>query len=576
MPAVLTCPGCKANLRIEPDQKSPMVRCPKCLAVVAVPGNNRLPAGKVTTTAPTVATVPKQTRPAPASKVVVLLLVVVLALAGAISLASIVLPIAGLGDGLLSYAVAGLAILTGLVALALSVLARGTLFGAAVSCVFLGASGLFFAVGHANNSRDEKAAADAMAKARAKEDEVKRDQDKADEARKAAADMLKKAEEAPAEAKAILKKAEEAEARAAEAPQKAAEILEEVKEEQAKLDKQREKLKNQTIALGVEQAKADQAKAKLEELRLQAEAAEKAAADQKKQAQAEQQKATEWLEKAAQKEKEAQALYKKITDAIEGVKGKLKAKLPEDRVEAIQAIARIGLPAVSADVLLCEVAAFDPAPAPRKEALQALEVLRPDLAPMIVTLSLPPDGPQYGSHQIASRKLAKMGPDARAAIPVLVAKVGEMHDKAAQLLKVKNNLGYEYDLMLFHLETLVKVGPDAPVVVKVLEQVATSTLGVSIAKSRDSKVNEPMLVCVKHLGEMGFSCRDLRKQVMPVLVLALKDSAESIQIAAAAQLARFGTDAADAAPLLRDLRLHPSEAVRNAARDALAKIMPDK
>jgi hypothetical protein len=576
MPTVLTCPGCKANLRIEPDQKSPMVRCPKCLAVVAVPGNNRLPAGKVTTTAPPVATVSKQTRPATASKVVVLLLVVVLALAGAISLASIVLPIAGLGDGLLSYAVAGLAILTGLVALALSVLARGTLFGAAVSCVFLGVSALFFALGHANHLRDEKTAADAMVKARAKEDQVKRDQEKADEARKDAADMLKKAEEAPAEAKAILKKAEEAEAKAAEAPQKAAEILEQVKVEQATVDKQREKLKNQTIALEVEQAKADQAKAKLEELRSQADAAEKTAANVKKQAQAEQQKAKDWLEKAEQKEKEAQALYKKITDAIDGVKDKLKAKLPEDRVAAIQAIARIGLPAVSADVLLCEVAAFDSAPAARKEALQTLEVLRPDLAPMIVTLSLPPDNKQYGSHQVASRKLAKMGPDARAAIPVLVAKVWEMHDKAAELLKAKNALGYEYDLMLFHLDTLVKVGPDAPVVAKVLEQVATSKLGFAIAKSRDSKVNEPMLACIKHLGEMGFAYKDLRKQIMPVLILALMDRAESIQIAAANQLARFGADAADAAPVLRELRLHTSETVRNAARDALAKIMPDK
>jgi hypothetical protein len=191
-----------------------------------------------------------------------------------LSMLAAILPLAGFG-GLLSYAVAGFAVVVGFSAIGLVIAARRPMLETAVLAVFLAVAGLLFTINVTVTASKSNAAAAAMAKAAAKENEVRQHAEKLATEQKAVADVTPKGEESAANAKAeaALKKAEEAEGRATKAEaalknleeaaakaadsQKATHLLEQIKAEQVKLDIKREQIAAEAAGLAAEQAKID-------------------------------------------------------------------------------------------------------------------------------------------------------------------------------------------------------------------------------------------------------------------------------------------------------------------------------
>jgi hypothetical protein len=503
-----------------------------------------------------------------------------LALAVLLSLAAIMMPLAVPGAGWVSYVTAGLAIFAGLTAVALSVAARGAMLGSAATTVFLGVAALFFSINFALSADRFMAADDVMAKAKAKEGEVREERTQAEEERKAATKMLKKAEEAPAKAETTLKKSEEAEGRAVVASEKAAALLAQVKAAEAKLDKKRDQLAEHTAALAAERAKIEDAKAKLDEQRRDAEAANKAAAakldEQRREAAEFAKKAAadklgskELLDKAEQKEKEAAATQKKVMEAIDAVKLKLKAKAPQDRKAAIAALARLRAFVATADYDLCEVIAFDPVPQMRRDALDALEKVQPKLHALAVTLFLPPESiPAIGYIQ-AIQKLPAFG---RAGLPLIAAQINGSNPGTAKI-DVSNG---GYSLMMAHAEALGRIAADDRAALNLLLTLPQSSLAIQCRNRADGQVPEGTrfvhALVSDQLLALGKEKPETRKTIVPYFILFLQSALEVERLRGAKALAAFGSDAESALPILKKMGMDSSEQVRNAVKEAIAAI----
>jgi multidrug efflux pump subunit AcrA (membrane-fusion protein) len=170
-----------------------------------------------------------------------------------LSLVAALLPLAGFG-GPLSYAVAGFAIVAGLAAVGIVIAARRTMLEGAAIAVFLSLAGLVFTINLAVTESKSNAAADAMAKAAAKENDLRPEGEKTATEQQSAAAMLQAAKELAAKAEAAQEKAHEAEGRAAAQTLKGNQLLEQVKAEQAQLDNKRDELAKQTANLAAERA----------------------------------------------------------------------------------------------------------------------------------------------------------------------------------------------------------------------------------------------------------------------------------------------------------------------------------
>jgi hypothetical protein len=481
------------------------------------------------------------------------------------------LPIAGYRNEFLIYGVGGLAIVVGLAAVGLSFAARRSLLESAVTAVCLAVAGVVFSIDIAVTTSQANTAAEAAANAKAQEEEVRKEREKGEAAQRSAAEMLKKAEEAPARAEAALRKAEEAEARAAEAPRKAAQMLEQVKAEQAKLDKNRNQLAEQTAALAAERAKVEDAKAKLDEQRREVEASKKEAASLAKKAEEDKLRGKELLEKAEQKEKEAQELNKRVREAIDGVKDRLKGKAPQDRKAAIATLARIGAPAASADYDLCQVAAFDPVPKLRRDALDALEKVQPKLYPLVVTLMLPPEGNDASGYARAIRELPTFG---RAGLPVITA---QLQGKDQHVTRLSAYFpGACREVLAANVEALSKIAAEDQAALSLLLTVPDSPLAVATKQNRqiDGAVFDANLR--RSVGEkllaLGKDKPGTRKAVVPYFIALLQSMEVRCRLLGVNALAALGPDAKIAVVELRKLSLDPSEQVRDAVRDAIALI----
>jgi hypothetical protein len=261
MPIVIACPGCKTNLRIEDNTKSPVVRCPHCSAVVSVPGNSQLPAGKVTVTRPNVPPLGTQHngRQGEGSTLWAVLrwASMILAILASLSAAGLAIVRPGVVPEV-GYAVAGLAIVCGLLAVVFSLISRGAMFGTAITALFLGVASLLFSINFTAAANTRKAAADVMAKAVAKEEEVRKDREGGEQARKEAAEILKKAEEAPARAEDALKKTEEAKT-------KTNKMLEDIKDQHRIVDAKRNQIAAEAAELATAQVKIKEEKQKIEQ-----------------------------------------------------------------------------------------------------------------------------------------------------------------------------------------------------------------------------------------------------------------------------------------------------------------------
>jgi HEAT repeat protein len=475
-----------------------------------------------------------------------------------LALTATVLPLTASTSELVNYGVAGAAILFGLAAVALSIAARRSMLEAAVTTLFLALAGLLISVNTVLSAGRSKDAADAAAKATAKEDEARQERERAEAARNSAAEMLKKAEEAPARAEAALKKAQEAEARAEEAPEKAARLLKQVKVEQAKLDKKRDQLAAEKADLAAERGKVQEAKDKLDDQRKEVEASKQAAAELAKKAEEDKRRSKELLDKAEQKEKDAQALHKrietlqkKIEDAVKVAAANLKDKNPAIRIKTANALAKLpSTPEMKVAAEPLVEAMMDPMPEVRSAASEALAKIAPAIQPHVLTLLIGND------KQAAARQLQGLGKEAKSALPALIhcyrsIATGGLGVRLIEMPVV--TAGW--------LDTLAGIAPDDKRVVQiVLDAVMTKTNN-----------NLPRVKAIALLDVVQAD----KSAKIKALVTAVDDSELAVQAIIAIE--RIGApEAAEALPALKKLKLSPNDAVRQAATSAVTKIESSK
>jgi hypothetical protein len=473
--------------------------------------------------------------------------------------------------------------------------------------------------------------ADALANAATKEAEIRKQQEAADQADRSVADKLKKSSEMEAlaqaelqQAKAEKAKAVEAELKAAEAPQKAAQLLEQLKAEQAKIDQARDKLTAQMTAAAAELAKADEVRMKLDEQSRKAEEAKKAADEVIKKAEADQLLAKDLLDKvnkkaeadkllakealekaelrgkelmakaelrgkelmdkaeqhgkelatkAEQKEKQAQALYKKVTDVVDAVKLKLKAMAIPERKAAITALARIGETAASADADLCVLAAFDPVPTLRQDAVAALETVQPKLYPLVAVLTQPPAMKSSDGYIGAIKQLSDFG---KVGLPLIEAQLqgSEGNLPAATQL----NRFHASRLLKAHVAALAKLAADETAL-KLLMTLPQTPLAATIKPKEQTLKNldpyEDLLQQVHaSVLSLGKEQAALRPKIVPYFTDLLQSPDVDYRLYAVAALAMFGADAKSALPALKKKAVDPSETdvVRGIMREAISKI----
>jgi hypothetical protein len=498
----------------------------------------------------------------------------------ALAVSAAALPLMEYDDEMLRYGISGGAIVLGLAAVWLSFGGRQSTLEWGVTAFFLAAAAVLISLGVADSESKSKAAADALAQATAKETKVRHEREKADAAKKSAAEFLKKANKAPARAAALLKKAEEAEARAEEAPRRAAQMLIRVKAEQVKLDKRRKQLDEDTAALMQERAKLEAAKDKLDEQRGEVEAAKNAAANLAKNAAEEKRRAKELKEKADEKEKEAQELLKKVKDAINGQKAKLKGKKPRGRKAAITVLARIGEPAASADYDLCQIVAFDPVSELRRHALDALEQVQPKLHPLVVTLTLPPERNQIIGYLRALKELPAFG---GAGIPLITA---QLQGKNLHVAKLAIEFPTAGTTVLMALaDTLSKVAREDNKALDLLLTLPDSALA-ALVRPRGRIDDIPLFygqlrnTIGKHLLTLGKDEPAKRKAIVPFFITLLRSNQSRAEfkslldnrVFAANALAELAPESKGALPTLKQMKLHPSDQVRKAVAEAIAAI----
>jgi hypothetical protein len=449
---------------------------------------------------------------------------------------------------LLTYGIAAGAIIVGLAAVGFSIAARKSMLECAVTAVFLAVAGLLFSINIVVSANRSKTATDAEAKAAAKEDEVRREREKAEAAEKAAAEKLKKAEEAPAKAQEILKRAEEAQAKAEEAPRKAAELLNQVKAEETKLDKRRKQLDEQSDALAAERAKVEDTKAKIEEQSREIEASKKAAVALAKKAEEDKVRAREAQLKAEQKEREARDLLKTVEDTLKGAALQLKDKKPAVRIKTANAIAKLPQFPEAKEILgepLVE-AMLDPTPAVRNAANEALAKIDPAIHPHVLTLLIGQDKRRAG------KELEGLGKEARNALPVLIfsyrSNAGDGGVGADQLPLIR----------AIWLDTLVRVAPkDKRVVDIVLAEVANNKDRFHFAREK----------AISLLDSVAADKKDKVKALMTVF------DDRVLAVTAITAVEAIGAPDADAAiPALKKLKSSSDDTVRSAATKALSDI----
>jgi hypothetical protein len=281
---------------------------------------------------------------------------------------------------------------------------------------------------------------------------------------------------------------------------------------------------------------------------------------------------------AEQKEKEAQE-RKKLTDAIEAAKLKLRAKAPKERKVGIDTLARLGEMAAPADYELCEVIAFDPVPELKRAALAALEKVRPELHPVAVTLTLPPE--EFGMGEGYVRAIKRLPEFGRAGLPLIAV---QLQGRQASVANVEPHVLQR--ILEAHGEALAKIAPTDETALKLLMALPTSPLAMQRVGDRYGNLRV-------HVGELLLSVvkekPEIRKATVPYFIEVLKSPPVFIHLSskkpidrtpyqtqdrlfAAKALASLGGDAVAALPALKALQLNPTEKVRDAVRAAIAEI----
>jgi hypothetical protein len=269
----------------------------------------------------------------------------------------------------------------------------------------------------------------------------------------------------------------------------------------------------------------------------------------------------------------------------------LTSKKKEERLQAVEDMGKLAEVARPATRALVEVLMNDPFPAVREAALAALEKIHPDLHRPVVVLLVEADP---AKHEAASRDIARLGEEARGAVPVLLGHVKLVPTKMPAVAP---------ELIAADAAALAETAPDDPMVHKALLELTR----LSDIQGKGLRGNQPARLAAvqaladllqKHpeqaknlipglstatrlmpdaevrsqataiLGSVAESQAELRPQIATGLTALLKQG----EVSAIPSLGKCGREAKDAIPLLKQYKLHQQETVRTLAADALTRI----
>jgi HEAT repeat protein len=251
----------------------------------------------------------------------------------------------------------------------------------------------------------------------------------------------------------------------------------------------------------------------------------------------------------------------------------LKSGRRSDRIEAARQLGRLGTDARPAARQLCKTLLDDDADV-RHAVFDALGRIEPDLVEPLLTLVSDPNGYNHAS---AAGRLAGMERKAVPAIPVLVRDC----ELAVERYQVNSYFIAE------EIRALGAISKTDPEVIATLIGFARHSWPTDAQTSQQAvrdvwlAVKEPAITT---LGKISSTQGRQRRQVADCLVSELTQLERLTQRQALPDewcvpvinaLAAFGSDAKDAVPTLKALRLHSGMEVRTAALAALKRIRDD-
>jgi HEAT repeat protein len=261
----------------------------------------------------------------------------------------------------------------------------------------------------------------------------------------------------------------------------------------------------------------------------------------------------------------ARKSLEKITKGVAAARGReaseklkplindLKSRRQDARLKALNEISKLGEEGKAAGEEVVE-ALLDPSATISQAAADCLEKIDPRLQKLVVTLLIDQNVQQRGQ---ALQEIDRMGTDAQAALPVLLAGYqasGIVSTAVVRGRATSRRAVYSLDALL---HAMCSVAPE------------------------DTRVIQAVLDTIKHqptvASGLRFSAIDLglrlkidAKKMVPALIISLNDP--YCRVKAIDKLAGFGDEASEAIPLLTKLKLDPVKEVREAAKEALAKI----
>jgi len=190
----------------------------------------------------------------------------------------------------------------------------------------------------------------------------------------------------------------------------------------------------------------------------------------------------------------------------------------------------------------------------RQPSLEALEQVRPDLYPLVVTLLVDKD---LNNAQQAARTLAALKERGRPAAPVLVR-------------FIEDHLSFGEPLCCESIQqSIVALGE-----VRSADAISLKALCRLVETNEKQFMERYAPLAAEALGKIAEANPAVRKKILPILscLAAQSQVADQRRVQAIGAIGRFGPDAKDTVELLRTLRLDSSVSVRTAATEALAKI----
>jgi hypothetical protein len=272
------------------------------------------------------------------------------------------------------------------------------------------------------------------------------------------------------------------------------------------------------------------------------------------------------------------ASYAHGADELDGLITKVaKGKTAKERVQAAEAIGKMGEDASKASDVLC-MALMSGTPSIRVAAIEAIEKVRPDLYKQLVIILTANDTvatrnkkayKAYGKGDkeiIAIKELGLMGEKAKPTVPILftLLRTELATGRVPQSNKLEN----------FHQETLSgacfdaieTISPDDPETQRIILILAGPATSQLAARASACRV----------VGKMVQTDKDFRKKALPVIAKAFYTNSPLLTYEATIAAGKFGKDAKELVPMLKKIKLNGEELLREAANAAIDAIEEDE